>query len=99
METLVGRWQWRNITNFGEAKIARRGAQQAKIASACWCKIDSLGTAKFRKESVGRALAVARSSRPALAQSLCPQSKCPRSPRQLASHELPIIGDLMGEGK
>ena len=42
---------------------------------------------------------VARSSRPALAQSLCPQSKCPRSPRQLAPHELPIIGDLMGEGK
>jgi len=24
METLVGRWQWRNITNFGEAKIARK---------------------------------------------------------------------------
>lgn len=77
-----------------------RVIRQAKIASVCWRKIKIVSEVPGSERSLLLwPWLVAVSSCPALAQSLCPQSKCPRSPRQLASYELPIIGDLTREGK
>lgn len=55
---MVGRWQWSNLTNFGEAKIARKSNTASQDSTRLLARNkDSLGSARFRKESAGLALA------------------------------------------
>ena len=67
----MGRWQWKNITNSGEAKTARKSnmASQESIHPRVQNK-DGLGTAKCRRGSAGLALACGSKFMP------CP---CPES--------------------
>ena len=88
------------LQTLEKPRLQGRVTWQAKRASVHRCRIKVVSELPSAEGGLlGWPWLVALSSCPALAQSLCPQSKCPRSLHQLASHELPIIGDLTGDGQ